>query len=127
MREGIATHASTGLEFVLLPQGPHDDREPMAKLQREGFAVTGVVRLPRDLPDLREGDIPPSDANARGSTHWAVMVRLDAHDCVGERLAAVHGPFEAQVRLRAICREAGERWLFRARLERSWRDGRRAS
>lgn len=127
MPAGLATHAPTGLQFRMLPLGAHVDYAgEYARLQADGWWSTGKVRLPSGLMDRRQPEIDAGDANARAVDTWAVLVKRDAYEAAGETLALQRDPVTAQDMLRAICRDAGERWIFRARLERGWPDGRRA-
>jgi hypothetical protein len=126
MPAGRALHTPTGLEFILQPL---DTDQPAAfeRLQALGWRNTGLHRLPNDVEDRRQVQLDLRDANAPRFKAWHVMVNLKAHQATQDRLAAAHGPFQGKDMLERICREAGERWVFRARLERGWPDGRRAT
>lgn len=128
MPAGLATHVPTGLQFRMLPFGAHVDNEAeYARLQADGWWSTGKCRLPAGVTDRRQPEIDPGDANARAVDTWHVLVKRDAYEAAGEAIAMARDPVTAEDMLRAICREAGERWIFRARLERGWQDGHRAT
>jgi hypothetical protein len=128
MPAGLARHAPTGLQFRMLPMGAHvDSAAEYARLQADGWLSVGQFMIPGDVKDRRQVQIDPGDANAPAVSGWAVLVQRDAYTAAGDQLAAVHGPFQAKDMLTAICRDAGQRWLFRAKLERGWADGRRAT
>ena len=97
-------------------------------LELQGYSAAGQCWLPPDANDRRQAaQIAPGDANAPGVTRWAVLVSHSALQAAFDALALQHGPDQAGKMLPRICREAGERWIYRARLERGWADGRRAT
>lgn len=121
MPGGNATHLPSGLVFVFRPL-----RAGEPPLQA-GLLQVGRCRLPAGVPDKRQaGVIAPSDPNGAGVEGWDVLASERALEAAQGQLAAQHGG-SATAMLARICREAGERWVFRARLERGWADGRRAS
>ncbi len=128
MAAGAAMHLPTGLKFVIVPFGTNlDNRARVAQLQEnQAHGSTGVYVLPQGVVDRRLAEIEPEDANAPAADRWHVLVDMGLYERAERHLVAQHGPFEAKKRLDAICRAAGERWVFRARLERGWPDGRRA-
>jgi hypothetical protein len=128
MPAGLATHMPTGLQLTMVPLGPHVAQpERFAALQAQGWRSTGVHKLRDDKPDRRAVQIDPQDANAPGVTRWAALVDLEARGRAGEALAQLHGPLQAAEMIERICHEAGERWVYRAGLERGWPNGQRAT
>lgn len=128
MPAGRATHAPTGLEFTLLPFGPNlDNSARLEQLQAAGWASTGRCWLPAGTADRRTAPPGPGDANVATADWWHVLVPRQAHEAAFDALAARHGPIQARDMLEAICRNAGDRWVFRARLERGWTNGQRAT
>lgn len=128
MPAGLATHAPTGLAFRLepLPGGQLAPGRADA-LEAEGYTAAGKCWLPPGTPDRRQAaQIEPGDANAPGVHEWAVLARHSALQAAFDALAQAHGADQAGKMLAALGRRAGDGWVFRARLERGWPDGRRA-
>ena len=120
---------ATGLMFAIepLPSG-HLASGRADALEAQGYTGAGKCWLPPDVKDRRNpAQIAPGDANAPGVTQWAVLASHSALQAAFDDLALQHGPDQAGKMLPRICREAGERWIYRVRLERGWTDGRRAS
>lgn len=94
----------------------------------DGFRLVGQCRLPPGVPDRRQASrINAGDANAPDVDTWAVLAHEGALSAARQGLEFIHGPATGAAMLQRICKDAGERWIFRARLERGWADGRRAS
>lgn len=130
MPAGLATHAPTGLVYHLEPlPGGHLAPGRADALEALGLTAAGECWLPDGTPDRRPtAKIAPGDANAPGVTRWAVLASHSALQAAFDALAAQYGPEQAAHQiLPRINREAGERWIYRVRLERGWTDGRRAT
>jgi hypothetical protein len=132
MASGLATHLPTGIVFRLWPHwharldDPH--RAPQRWDQFDAGERTwvwfGRVQLPPDVKDRRAAhEIAPGDANAPEAVDWDVLADATLLEAALERLAATQGPAPARAMLERVAREAGERWIFRARLERNWTTG----
>lgn len=128
MPTGAATHAPTGLVFRLEPlPGGYLAPGRADALEAQGYTAAGSAWLPPATKDRRQAaQIAPGDANPAGVDRWAVLAMPQALQAAFDALVQQHGPQDAQRMLARICREAGERWIFRVRLERGWADGRRA-
>ena len=135
MTTGLVTHGPTGLVFrMYVPwhQVLDNPLRPPAvgsvhRIDNEPWIYLGQATMPPDVIDRRPAGLPPpGDANERGIMAWPVMTPENASRPVLEALVAQHGPDQAAAMMGRIAREAGERWVFRARLERGWPDGRRA-
>jgi hypothetical protein len=128
MAQGLAKHLPTGLAFTLLPFGADlDNSKRLEELQAAGLASMGLCKLPDGASDRRQDPPCVGDANAPAAKRWHILVPREAHDAAFDALAARHGPVQAREMLQAICKDAGERWVFRARLERGWTNGQRAT
>lgn len=118
-----AAHGPTSLVFELRPL-----RGGELPPQLDGFRLVGQCRLPPGVPDRRQASrINAGDANAPDVDTWAVLAHEGALSAARQGLEFIHGPATGAAMLQRICKDAGERWIFRARLERGWADGRRAS
>ena len=131
MPAGLATHGPTGLEFRVEPlPGGRLLPDRAAALEAQGYSAAGECWLPPPHTDRRPaGQIDAGDAgdaNAPGVVRWAVLASHAALQAVFDSLALQHGPGQAGQMLPRICREAGERWIYRVRLERQRTDGTRA-
>ncbi|MES2910640.1 MAG: hypothetical protein V4718_04590 [Pseudomonadota bacterium] len=130
MATGKATHEPTGIVYRLLPlwgSNTEPDLDHLVRLQAEGVDQVGHCELPAGTIDRRQaGQIGPDDANAPGVTHWAVLASRDGIRAALGHLTTEHGAAQALEMVQRVSREAGERWVFRARLERSWTNGNRA-
>lgn len=133
MPAGLATHTPTGLVLRIEPLHGDPPGGQLAPgradtLEAQGYTACGQCWLPPGVKDRRApGQIDAGDANAPGVTQWAVLAVHSALQAAFDALALQHGPEQAGKMLPRIPREAGERWVFRARLERGWPDGRRAT
>lgn len=129
MPAGLATHVPTGIVYHIepLPGGQLAPGRADA-LEALGYSAAGQCWMPDGTPDRRDATrIAPGDANAPGVMRWAVLAKHEALQAAFDALAQQHGADQAGRMLPAINREAGERWIFRARLERGWVNGRRAT
>jgi hypothetical protein len=137
MPTGRATHAPSGLVLRLHPLDPARQVVPADLRQRPGDEVQlegepwtylGAARLPEGVADRRPAGFPgPGDANARGALEWIILAKQDAMQAAFDAMVLQHGPGDAMAIMGRIAREAGERWIFRVRLERGWTTGNRAS
>jgi hypothetical protein len=136
MAAGLATHAPTGAVFRMYQHWHAQLDDPLRRMKRwetaqvEGkpWILMGEALLPEGVPDRRpQALVGLGDANAREVRHWLVLADSERLQAALDGLAARHGPEVAKQMVERIAREAGERWIFRARLERGWTDGRRAT
>jgi hypothetical protein len=125
MPAGRATHVPTGLEFELVPAP--GGRIPGSRLAA-GYREMGGCILPPGVKDRRPpGAVPEGDPNGPDVDRWAVLAKSEALVAAQDLLAQQHGVDQARQMLPALARAAAERWLFRARLERGWTNGQRAT
>lgn len=118
MPAGRATHVPSGLVLLLVPDPP--GQAP------PGWRLVGQCALPRGVTDRRPpGQIAPGDANAPEVGQWVILAQENALQAALSALERRHGA-QGQAVLGRVCREAGERWVFKARLERGWSSGQRA-
>ncbi|MCW5648338.1 MAG: hypothetical protein KIS62_01195 [Ramlibacter sp.] len=129
MPAGMVTHLPTGLQFRMepLPAGALGPGRADA-LESAGYTSAGKCWLPATTPDRREATrIAPGDANAPGVHEWAILAKTEALQAALDVLAMKHGATDAARMLPALSSRAGDGWIFRARLERGWINGARAT
>lgn len=135
MPMGLATHAPTGMQFRMLPRfavydDPYNRVAPgeVVSVEDEPWVYLGRAALPDGTPDRRPAGFPgPGDANAPGLLEWGILAKEDALQAAEQQIVAQHGADQARAMLGRVAREVGERWIFRARLERGWKTGQRAT
>jgi hypothetical protein len=132
MPAGLATHHPTQLEYRLEPRpsGVISEARALA-LEAQGYSPAGECWLAPNGQGLQidrrdPAKIAPGHANAPGVTHWTTLTHHGARQAVLDKLradldtiGAGGGLEEALKRLRAICRDAGDGWIYRVRLERA--------
>jgi hypothetical protein len=127
MAAGLATHTATGLVVHIVPQGSPRFEPWQHATERHGVIYMGSAALPHGLADKRRPEaVAAHDANAVGVAAWLLWADAASHKDAFVGLHIQHG-HAAHAMLRRIQREAGQRWVYRATLERKWVDGRRAS
>lgn len=136
MPAGLVTHGPTGIVFRMFPHWHQkfDDLNnppiPWRTVNLEGKPVFffGHAILADDVRDRRQiAQVARDDANAPGLRDWIIVAPEDAVQAAVDDLALQHGPAVARQVLERLARDAGHGWIFRARLERGWTDGKRAT
>lgn len=136
MSAGTAQHGPSGVLFRFYPHWHAVLDDPVNKVQPwetvpiegEPWVFFGSAAMPEEVVDRRPAHlVDRGDANAPGLREWIVIAPDDQIQAALDRFAQEHGQPVAKPMLNRLAREAGERWIFRARLERGWTDGRRAT
>jgi hypothetical protein len=133
MHRGLATHGPTSIAFRFYPHWHARLDDPFRTVHATLGAVDvdgqpwiyfGLVALPPDVKDRRPAhEIAHGDANAPEVRDWHVLADAALLAAAQERLVLTQGPARARAMLERLAREAGERWIFRARMERNWTTG----
>jgi hypothetical protein len=91
------------------------------------WTFMGEARLRPGTADRRQAHaIAIGDANDPRLDSWPILASSERLASALDALARERGAAQATESLERIAREAGERWAYRAGLERKWGDGRRA-
>jgi hypothetical protein len=124
MPAGVVTHLATGIVFRMLADThPQIDRQDPPCPLWSVVDVDGAEWIYLGDAQLRPGTIDrrpaaavaPGDANDPRRGNWPVVAAAERLQAVFDDLARSHGPTQAKGMLERIAREAGERWIFRAR------------